>query len=363
MTTAEKALSRSNGAATVNHGPPHLPGFLRAVAKARSRNLRDATHAAELLKAWGSEHVTKAAMNEASGPQGGYLVPPQLSLKLLRALAEKSFIYPRATKVEMTSRTIDCPTVNSSSTATAGTSPFFGGMAFSWTPEANSLTQTEPLFGTTKLTAWDLVGYSKVSNQFLSDAGPEAEDFLVDIFARAAAWQAEYAFLRGNGAGSLMPLGMLNAKARIFVDRGAGNQITATDIAAMEAKLMPEAWQGAIWACSPSARAQLAKMSTWQLNAGFVREGGAVGWLDNLPLYMTDKLPALGTAGDLMLFDPSLYVIGVRQEVVVDASPHVLFQTNQTMFRVWIRCDGTPWIDSTVTLADGQTASSIVALK
>ncbi len=351
---------------SLNDAPPlHLGAFLKHVADARSRDVRAVAHSVEVLKAWGSswsQEVSKAAMGEGSGVTGGYLVPPALSFKLLRALAEKGFIYPRALKVEMTTRQVDCPTVNATSTATAGTSPFFGGMLFSWDPDTTAVTETEPTFGSTNLLAHNLIGYSKISNQMLADMSPEGEGFLVEIFARAAGWQAEYGFLNGTGTPNKMPLGVLNSGACMNVNRTTGSQVAVADIANMTAKLMPESWQGAIWACNPSVRAQLVKLGTWITNAGYPREGGAAGWLDNLPLYMTEKLPTLGSRGDLLLFDPSLYVIGTRSEVIIDASPHNLFQTNQTVFRVWLRVAGCPWMNGPVTLADGSTASSIVAL-
>ena len=89
-----------------------------------------------------------------------------------------------------------------------------------------------------------------------------------------------------------------------------------------------------------------------------------MGYLENRPLYVTDKLPKLGTAGDLVLFDPSMYAIGDRQQVVVDISEHApygsssVFQHNQSMFKVWYRGDGKPMLDQVVTLPDGSGASN-----
>lgn len=160
------------------------------------------------------------------------------------------------------------------------------------------------------------------------------------------------------------PLGMLNSPACVQIPRAAGNQIAASDIASMAAAMIPEGWQNGIWACSPSALAQICKLATYQVSQGGVGgEGGAAGYLISRPLFVTEKLPTLGTFGDLMFFDPSMYVVGNRQEVVVDASPHYLFANNRTAFRVWLRIAGQPWLPAPVTLADGSTASSIVALR
>src|SRR6202023_960961 len=74
-----------------------------------------------------------------------------------------------------------------------------------------------------------------------------------------------------------------------------------------------------------------------------------------LPVYITEKLPPLGTKGDLMLVDPALYVIGDRQEVEIAASQHVNFLKNQMTWRVVERIDGQPWLDKYVTLQDAST--------
>src|SRR5262249_42312350 len=43
------------------------------------------------------------------------------------------------------------------------------------------------------------------------------------------------------------------------------------------------------------------------------------------PAFPTEKLPAIGTKGDLMLIDPSFYVIGDRMQIEIAASEHVNF--------------------------------------
>lgn len=341
-------------------------GFIQAIWKSKSATLSERTYYRNVLeKEYGSRYVTKTAMQEASGTLGGYLVPQQLALDLLKSLAEKSFIYPRALVVGMTTKELLLPTLDTQTTPVSGQSPFQGGMAFQWQEtEGDTLDEDTPSFGQNVVTAWDLTGICPMSNQFLADAGPESEAALVELFARGASWQAEYSFLRGTGSANLMPLGMLNSQACVNVARAVANQIAAADIASMAAAMIPEGWRNAIWACSPSALAQIVKLSNYQLSQGPTGgEGGLAGFLVSRPLYITEKLPALGSTGDLMFFDPSMYVIGNRQEVVVDVDPHQLFQNNQTQFRVWLRIGGQPWLTKSVTLADGSTASSIVALQ
>lgn len=312
--------------------------------------------------------VRKASLNEVDGTRGGYVTPVDYSQAFLRTVAESSFLIPRAFHIPLKSGQARVPKLDMETVQSAGTSPFFGGMVFSWqNPEdqaVNAVTETEPTFNETTLKPWDLIGVQILSNQFLADIGEEGEKKLVQIFARCCAWSEEYAYFQGSGVGQ--PLGILNAPCSISSARTAGNQIAVADISTMLSKLLPSSFTNAIWACSPSALAQITKISGWQPNqypAGPEDGVQMAGWLMSRPLFVTEKLPALGTAGDLVLLDPMLYAIGDRQDVVIEASPHPRFRQNQTVFRVWRRVDGKPILDGAVTLQDASsTASGFVYL-
>jgi HK97 family phage major capsid protein len=339
--------------------------FLRAVKDSgdpwrEGVRLRGCRHLEEV---YGSGYVTKTAMSEDSGQAGGYLVPLDYSIELLKVVAEDSFIFPRARVVPMAAAETLCPVVSATKAQAAGTAPYFGGALFTW-GSSQAPTETEPTFRQLALKAWDLLGYAVASNQLLDDVGPEGEDALVEVFGRAAAWYAEYAFLQGTGSANQMPEGIVNAPGALAVSRNTPNTIGAADIGNMASSLLPYSWRHAIWATHPSALTKIMQISSFIVNGDpDLADGGMAGMLMSRPVFVTDKLPALGSRGDLVLFDPSLYVIGLRQEVLVDVSTHVNFTSNQTVFRVWLRLDGRPLLDGVVTLADGvKTASAIVVL-
>lgn len=310
--------------------------------------------------------VSKAAMGEESGIVGGYTVPLDYSLALMESIAEASFIYPRAHHVPMLAAETYCPKIDVETVPPkAGVTPFFGGVVFKW-GSSQAPAETEPTFRQLSLKAWDLLGYATVSNQWLGDTGPQGEEALIKLFGKAAAWYAEYAFLQGTGTAQQMPLGIIpwaqaagNSGALVTRGSGAGmTTIAAADIATMTETLLPFSWPNAIWACSPTVKAQLVKLSTYFLNATGLEPDGRHYSLDGRPGFVTEKLPALGGTGDLVLFDPWLYVVGVRQEVLIDVSPHSAFQNNQTDFRVWLRMDGKPQVSKPVTIQDTTTVVS-----
>jgi HK97 family phage major capsid protein len=309
-----------------------------------------------------NEWRTKAALGEASGVTGGYTVPPEFYQQLLTIMAEETFIRPRAFVQPMGSATLQIPYLDITTAQSAGVSPFFGGVQMYWTAEAQTRTETEPQFKQMELKAWELSGYSVSSNVLLQDSVIGLEKFLLTLFARAIAWFEEYAFLQGNGVGK--PMGMLNAPAALTVNRsgGAGTVVFA-DVATMWSKLLPISWSKAIWTFSPSVVPQLLQLKDGANRAIFISidQGATKGpnWaLLGRPAFPTEKVPALGTKGDLMLLDPSFYVIGDRMQIEVAASEHVNFLKNQMTWRVVERVDGQPWLDKAITLQDSSTQVS-----
>lgn len=310
--------------------------------------------------------VEKAAMTETSGALGGYLTPLEYTTALLRSFAEESFLYPRATVLPMTSAATACPRLNLESAQTAGITPFFGGLQFVWGQGAGGTTinQSEPTFKQTSLTARDLIGQLVVSNQFMDDIGDAGEMALTDLLGRAAAWYAEYAFFRGLGAGNSQPAGIINSPAALAVTRSGGGALALVDVAKMAEKMLPSSWGHSIWACSPSCLQKIGQIVGFVPNMDVsTLEEGCAGSLFARPLFVTEKLPAVGTSGDIVFLDPTMYVIGARQDVAVEVSEHPLFTTQQTVIRVWLRLDGKPLLSGTTTLADASsTASAFVIL-
>ncbi len=318
----------------------------------------------------------KAALGESSGATGGYIVPPEFYNQLLALVAESSTFRQRAFVQPMASATLQFPYLDVTTAQSAGNSPFFVGVIATWTSEAQTRTETEPAFKMMELKAQELSGYSVSSNILLQDAAFGLEKFLMQLFARAVAWYEEYAFLQGNGVGK--PLSVLNAPATITTGgggQGAGqrdtaNSITFNDVSTMLSKFLPASLASGAggWWASPSTIPALLQLKDGANRALFVSiDQGAVKkptWkLFGMEVNITEKLPALGTTGDLLLADPSLYVIGDRMMLEFAASEHVNFLKNQLTWRFVERIDGRPWLDNKITLQDGSTTvSPFVAL-
>jgi HK97 family phage major capsid protein len=303
----------------------------------------------------------KAALGESSGTTGGYIVPPDFYNQLLAIAAEDNRFRQYAFVQPMASATLQFPYLDITTAQAAGNSPFFGGVIAYWTSEAQTRTEVEPAFKMMELKAQELSGYSVSSNIILQDAAFGLEKFLFTLFGKAVAWYEELAFLQGNGVGK--PIGVLNAAAAISVNRNTASHFYFADVSTMMSKLLPASFNRAQWWVSPTVVSDLLQLKDGANRAIFISiDQGAtkppVWKLLNLPVNITEKLPALGTKGDVMLIDPSLYVIGDRMMLEIAASEHVNFLKNQMTWRFVERIDGRPWLDNAITLQDGTSQVS-----
>lgn len=309
-----------------------------------------------LAKVYGSYRTKTALSESAGGTTGGYLVPPELRADLMRDVAENAIIRPRATVVPMNSYTLDLPVWDATTVPSTNVAPFWGGLQMAWAEEASTFAETEPKFREVSLTAWQLGGYALVSYGEQYDA-TGLNTWLRTAFARSIAWYEDAAFIyTGDGVGQ--PMSMTNAACTSVQTRSGSKTFAAADAQNMVNALYSPNDAKACWIMSNAVGAKLTALTGWIPNGPMILHG--------LPIYRTVKQPPLGTKGDVLLVDPSLYIIGDRQEVAIDVSEHVKFTTAQLTWRFFERVDGQPMLNNVITLPDGaspvDTASPFVAL-
>jgi HK97 family phage major capsid protein len=302
-------------------------------------------------------------MSGATGGSGGYLIDPEHLSTLMSVAAPMSAIRPGATVIEMGSRQVDMPIVDQATVPAAGVPTFFGGVRVYWQQEGSSITTSDGGFKQTQLTANELVGLTYVTNSLLMDAKSSLAAFLGSKlgFPGAIAWAEDYAFIRGDGVGK--PLGIVNAPCRKTVTRTTTVTVKYDDLVNMEAAFFGN---DGVWIISRSLKSILMLINGPSGNAAYLwgdMTKGIPNTLLGRPVIWTDKQPAVGTEGDIILADRSMYVIGDRQSTSVESDPSVAFGSNKTAFRVIHRVDGQPWLPGVITLAgDASTVSPFVTL-
>lgn len=295
---------------------------------------------------------------------GGFLIPETMRSEIYDLVLEQSIVRPRASVITMGSGKQVLPFVDQ----TTNNGSVFGGMSFQRVVESGTVTATEAKFGRVVLEATKLMGTGRVPNELWADA-PALSTWLMATLPRGIAFFEDLDFISGLGGGS-GPLGFTKSPALITITKET-NQVAATivveNILKIYARTLPQSLGNSVWLANPTTFPQLAMLSI-PVGTG----GSAVFLLDihssptmtllGRPLILTEKVPALGSAGDLGLYDLGMYLIGDRQAVSVESSTEARFENDETALKVIARNDGRPWIQSALTPVNGDTLSPFVTL-
>lgn len=304
--------------------------------------------------------------SSTTGADGGFLVPESMRAQIMETALENAVVRPRAMVLPMATKTLSVPMVED----TDHTGALFGGLQAYWTEEGASVTATSSKFGVVKLEAKNLQGKSLVPNQLFQDSAMALEVLIRRLWGKAIAWTEDLGHLRGTGVGE--PLGALHADngALITVPKETGqpaDTVVWENIVAMYSRMLPSSLGRAVWLANQTLFPQLATMA---LSVG---TGGVPVWMPDgrstppltllgRPIIFTEKLNVLGDAGDLAFVDFDFYLIGDRQELVIESSEHADWDTFRTNFRLLQRGDGKPWLKDAITPHKGDTLSPFVQL-
>lgn len=300
------------------------------------------------FKGLGFEEAYKDLL-EGTGAAGGYTVPQQFVPELFRAVGEDAVVRPRAFIQPMRYNTCLTPMLDQTGVpSAAGKTEMYGGVIAHWTGEAESKTETEPDFLQMELKAHKLAGYTQASDELLADSAVGLEALLRDLFGRAVAYAEDYAFFRGTGVGQ--PLGILNSGALLTVQRNVANNVNLDDLSRMMRDFYTpslSAGRGA-WYINPRVLPEIVQLADAAGNVVWIPNArdGLPMRMFSMPIYWTEKLPALGSTGDVLLADMNFYAIGDRQMTTIAASEHYAFTSDLTTWRFVHRVDGQPRISA-----------------
>jgi HK97 family phage major capsid protein len=313
--------------------------------------------------------MIKNAMSSTDPASGGFLVPEEVRSELLQFSLESAIVRPRATVIPMNSLRAAIPMVD----ATTNNGSIYGGVVAYWTEEGAALVQSQPQFGRVVLEAKKLTAYTEVPNELRADSQPSVEALLRQMFPKAIAWFEDLAFLRGTGVGE--PLGIFNpANTATVIQAIEGGQGTQTilweNIIGMYARMLPSSLNNAVWLVSPNTLPQLMttalNIGTGGMAVGMANFDGSSGPVLSLlgrPVIVTEKVSALGTAGDINFVDFNHYLIGDRMAMDAQVSTDYRFGNDVTAYRFIERVDGRPWVQSAITPSNGgPTLSPFVQL-
>lgn len=293
-----------------------------------------------------------------SGTRGGFAVPEQFSGQFLQVSPQAAVFRPRANVIPAGSppdSAILIPALDQSTT-----NGIYGGVSVSWIQEGATKPQTDANLKQIRLEPHEIAGHIAVTDTLLRNWAA-AEAFLGTQLNGALLAAEDYAFYRGTGIGQ--PLGILNSAAIKTVSRTTTGHVTYADLAEMYSVM--KVGGAPFWLISQSVLPDLLTMEDteghliWQPNAA----GGTPGTLLGLPIVITERSPALGTAGDVALIDAKYYLIKDGSGPFVSMGAiNDDFTKNKSRIKIFRLVDGKPWVNGLIPLENGGTVSPFVIL-
>jgi HK97 family phage major capsid protein len=297
------------------------------------------------------------ALAEGTGASGGFLVPVEYRPELFAKPGEAAIVRPRAVVIPMSGRQIQMPSLDQTITPANAKSAYFAGILFEWIEEAAQKPEIDFDFKLIDLISHELAGWIPVSNRLIEKSAISLDALLRNLFGRAITDAEDWWFLNGDGVGK--PQGIISAPCTIQPTRAGANAIVWADIIKMYHAF--EHNPRGVWVAHVCTTAQLLQLKDANNNYMWIpnMRDGMPQQLLGYPIIFTEKVPNLGTKGDINLCDFGYYLIGQQSGPAIESSIHERFRRNQTTYRISQMIDGQPWLSAPIKLRpDGTTTIS-----
>lgn len=305
------------------------------------------------------ERLTRAATvfaNEASGPDGGYAIPPEFATQISSiAFAEESLL-ARCDALPVSGNSMTFP---KDETTPWGST----GITAAWEGEGNQSTPQKPALGESQLKLRKLKVLVAASEEMLADAAAMAAH-ITRKCGEAVDWKVNDAIVNGTGAG--MPLGIMAAASTVSQAKETSQTavtINATNIGKMYGRVIKGAGANLAWLVHPDAVNQIMQLTIgnqpiWTPpSEGF--KSAPNGFLLGRPVIETDACQTLGTVGDIILGNFSGYrAITKAGGAEFATSMHLWFDQDLMAFRLIFRMDGAPALAAAVSAKNGSSTRS-----
>jgi HK97 family phage major capsid protein len=293
-----------------------------------------------------------------TGTTGGFAIPEQWKAEIWGIAPQVGIVRPRATVIPAGSppdAKLTMPAIDQTSGAN-----MYGGVTLVHTGEGVTITETTAKLREISWEPKEISGFIVATNKLLTN-WDAATAFLTTQLRGAMVAAEDYDFLRGDGVNRA--LGIINNPAAIVYGRAGASAIAFADIYGMLARL--KMGGSPVWIASQTVIPQLAAMvdagshSVWLGGAlmGSAKEGMPSS-LFGIPIVFSDRLPTLGTKGDLILADMSYYIIKDGSGPFLSWTEHVYWTANKSAVKIVWNVDGKAWLTEPLIL-EGTTASTV----
>lgn len=354
-------LARPINPATAEPGDPKAGGFKtfgeQLVAVAQAAVSRGMAFDNRLVRA-------PTGAGEVGPETGGFLVQTDFTSAIWTRAYEMGQILSRVQKLSISANSngIKIPAIDETSRATGSR---WGGVQSYWVGEGDTVTATKPKFRLVELDLKKLMSTMYVTDELLADQSV-LSTIANQAFAEEVTFMTEDAIVRGTGAG--LPLGYLNSPAKIAVAKETGQAartIVYENILNMWSRMWARSRANAVWLINQDVEPQLYALSQVIGTAGVPVylppngiSGNPYGMLFGRPVIPVEYADTLGTEGDISLVDLSQYALADKGGVQAASSMHVAFLSDQMVFRITYRVDGSPIWHAPLTPFKGTATKS-----
>jgi HK97 family phage major capsid protein len=300
------------------------------------------------------EAVRKAALNETTDSEGGYLVPRLYSDQLVTPINEGSYLRAAGANVVPVRGTdsFRVPTLTHAAAAVL-------------TAEAGAFDQKEPTLGEVEFIPYKYTRLSKASEEVLADSR-------FDVFNNVLTPDGVYGFVQAEnvafttGDGSSKPQGVVTG-ASVGVNLAGAAAITGDEVIDLYYSLEPEYAARATWMMNSKTAAAIRKLKAGGTNEYIWQPSLAAGEPPTIlgrPVVINNSMADLGASAKPLLFgDLSFYWIA---DFAVDETGNTgiyvqrlneLYAANgQVGFRWFKRMDGHVMLSAAIKVAQNATA-------
>ncbi|MEY2656168.1 MAG: hypothetical protein RLZZ524_3196 [Pseudomonadota bacterium] len=306
-----------------------------------------------------SERLVRAATtygNEASGPDGGYAVPPQFAGEIASVAYAEDSLLSLCDNTPVAGNTMTFP---KDETTPWGST----GITAAWEGEANQSTPKKPALGESQLKLRKLKVLVAASEELLADAAAMSA-YITRKCGEAVEWKVNDAVINGTGAG--MPLGVMVAASTVSQAKETSQTaatINAANVSKMYGRVIKGPGANLAWIVHPDAINQVMQLTIgdqpiWTPpSEGF--KSAPNGFLLGRPILESDACQTLGTVGDIILGNFNGYrAITKAGGAEFAQSMHLWFDQDLMAFRLIFRMDGQPALATAVSPKNGSSTRS-----
>ncbi|OPY71295.1 MAG: Phage capsid family protein [Syntrophorhabdus sp. PtaU1.Bin050] len=329
------------------------------------RNIGEFLRSIALLKSDGrmDERLLKCSevreMTMGTGKTGGFALPKQFDSTIRQVQPGEAVIRPRATVIppgNPPDAQLSFPALDQTAAQN-----MYGGVIITHTGEGVTMTEATANLREVTLEPKEMSAYIVVTQKLLNN-WESSGTWISGILRQAMTAQEDYDFLQGDGINKA--LGVMNSSAAVQYPRTAANAVSFSDAIGMLSRVLMRG--PLVWVASQTVIPQLAAMVDSGGHAVWLGGNGNLGaaaqampsTLLGVPLIFSDRLPGLGTKGDLMLLSPAYYFIKDGSGPIAASSEHVFFTSNKVVFKLVWNVDGRPWLTEPLPL-EGSTSNTV----